>query len=263
MATVVITGSTRGIGLGMAKEFRRLGHHVMISSRGKAAVDKAVAVVSAAPGSAKVIGQPCDVSQRDQVQVLWDTAVAALGKVDIWINNAGLAGPKLMLTNLSRADMEPVIATNIWGMIWGTQVPLAGMSAQGQGKIFNFEGFGSDGMTAPGLTIYGATKAALTYFTKSINKEIKGSLVLLGTISPGIVVTDLLEESKDPDPAAWEKTKKLYNILADRVETVVPYLVAEVLKADKPGAAIKWLTTPKAAWRFMSAGITKRKIMPD
>ena len=154
--------------------------------------------------------------------MLWDTAVAALGKVDIWINNAGLAGPKLMLTNLSRADMEPVIATNIWGMIWGTQVPLAGMSAQGQGKIFNFEGFGSDGMTAPGLTIYGATKAALTYFTKSMNKEIKGSPVLLGTISPGIVVTDLLENSKDPDPAAWEKTKKLYNILGARVETVVP-----------------------------------------
>ena len=263
MANVVITGSTRGIGLGLAKEFRRLGPSVVVSSRGGAAVDVAVAQVSAAPGSGKVIGQPCDVSQRDQVQVLWDTAVAALGKVDIWINNAGLAGPKLMLTNLSRADMEPVIATNIWGMIWGTQVPLAGMSAQGQGKIFNFEGFGSDGMTAPGLTIYGATKAALTYFTKSMNKEIKGSPVLLGTISPGIVVTDLLENSKDPDPAAWEKTKKLYNILGDRVETVVPYLAAEVLKAARPGAAIKWLTTPKAAWRFMSAGFAKRRIMPD
>lgn len=262
MANVVITGSTRGIGLGLAKEFRRLGHDVVVSSRGKAAVDKAVAEVEAAPGSGKVLGQPCDVSQRDQVQALWDVA-ATQGKVDIWINNAGLAGPKVMLSQLSEADMSPVIATNIWGMIWGTQVPLGGMTAQGSGKIFNFEGFGSDGMTAPGLTIYGATKAALTYFTKSMNKEIKCSPVLLGTISPGIVVTDLLEESKDPDPAAWEKTKKLYNILADRVETVVPYLAAEVLKASKPGAAIKWLTTPKAAWRFISAGITRRKVMPD
>jgi NAD(P)-dependent dehydrogenase (short-subunit alcohol dehydrogenase family) len=243
MANVVITGSTRGIGLGMAKEFRRLGHDVVVSSRGQAAVDKAVGEVSAAPGSGKVLGQACDVSQRDQVEALWQAA-AGQGAVDVWINNAGLAGPKVNLTQLSQADMEPVIATNMWGMIWGTQVPLAGM-------------------TAPGLTIYGATKAALTYFTKSMNKEIKGSPVLLGTISPGIVVTDLLEESKDPDPAAWEKTKKLYNILADRVETVVPYLVAEVIKADRPGAAIKWLTTPKAAWRFMSAGITKRKVMPD
>lgn len=263
MANVVITGSTRGIGLGLAKEFRRLGHNVVVSSRGAAAVDAAVAQVSAAPGSGKVVGQPCDVSQRDQVQALWDAAIAALGSVDIWINNAGLAGPKLDLTDLNYADIEPVIATNIWGMIWGTQVPLIGMTAQGAGKIFNFEGFGSDGMTAPGLTIYGATKAALTYFTRSINKEIKSSPVLLGTISPGIVVTDLLEETRDRDPAAWEKTKKLYNILGDRVETVVPFLAARVLKAGKPGAAIKWLTTPKAAWRFISAGITKRRIMPD
>lgn len=263
MARIVITGSTRGIGLGLALEFRRLGHDVVISSRGQVAVDAAMAQVSAAPGSGKVIGQPCDVSSRDQVQALWDASVAALGGVDVWINNAGLAGPKVMLPELSLADMEPVIATNMWGMIWGTQVPLVGMTAQGSGKIFNFEGFGSDGMTAPGLTIYGATKAALTYFTKSMNKEIKGSPVLLGTISPGIVVTDLLEETRDRDPAAWEKTKKLYNILGDRVETVVPFLAAEVLKADKPGAAIKWLTTPKAAWRFMSAGLTKRRIMPD
>jgi NAD(P)-dependent dehydrogenase (short-subunit alcohol dehydrogenase family) len=262
MAQVVITGSTRGIGLGLAKEFRRLGHDVVVSSRGQTAVDKAFAEVQAAPGSGKVIGQACDVSQRDQVQALWDAAMAQ-GRVDVWINNAGLAGPKVNLPQLTKADMEPVIATNVWGMIWGTQVPLNGMTAQGSGKIFNFEGFGSDGMTAPGLTIYGATKAALTYFTKSMNKEIKGSPVLLGTISPGIVVTDLLEETKDVDPAAWEKTKKLYNILGDRVETVAPFIAAQVLAANKPGTAIKWLTTPKAAWRFMSAGITKRKIMPD
>jgi NAD(P)-dependent dehydrogenase (short-subunit alcohol dehydrogenase family) len=249
MANVVITGSTRGIGLGMAREFRRLGHSVVISSRGSAAVDAALVEVKAVPGSGQVVGKACDVSDR--------------AAVDIWINNAGLTGPKRNVADLTDAEIAPVVATNIWGMIYGTQVPLAGMTAQGRGKIFNFEGFGSDGMTAPGLTVYGFTKRALTYFTKSVNKEIAGSPVLLGTISPGIVVTDLLEESRDADPARWEKTKRMYNILADRVETVVPYLVAEVLKADKPGTAIRWLTMPKAAWRFMSAGITKRRMMTD
>ena len=260
MANIVVTGSTRGIGLGLVKEFRRLGHNIVISSRGAAAVDGAMALASASPGSGKLVGQPCDVSQRDQVQALWDAAVAALGSVDVWINNAGLAGPKRNLPTLTLADMEPVIATNLWGMIWGTQIPLAGMTAQGSGKIFNFEGFGSDGMTAPGLTIYGSTKAALTYFTRSMNKEIKGSPVILGTISPGIVVTDLLEETRDADPAAWEKTKRLYNILADKVETVVPFIAARVLAADKPGEAIRWLTTPKAAWRFFSSLVRKRDL---
>lgn len=263
MANVVITGSTRGIGLGLAKEFRRLGHSVVISSRGSDAVNMAVAEVSAAPGSGQVTGIACDVGQRDQVQGLWDGAAAALGRIDIWINNAGLTGPKRDVSVLSDAEIAPVISANIWGMIYGTQIPYAGMSAQGGGKIFNFEGFGSDGMTAPGLTVYGFTKRALTYFTKSVNKEIAGSPVLLGTISPGIVTTDLLEESKDIDPARWEKTKRMYNILADHVETVAPFIVGKVLAADKPGTAIKWLTMPKAVWRFMSAGLTKRKVMPD
>ena len=118
-------------------------------------------------------------------------------------------------------------------------------------------------MTAPGLTIYGSTKRALTYFTKSINKEIKGSPVIVGTISPGIVVTDLLDETMDEDPAAVARTRRIYNILADRVETVAPWIADQVLAANKPAAAIKWLTTPKAAARFFSSLVVKRNIMPD
>lgn len=263
MANVVITGSTRGIGLGMAKEFRARGHSVVITSRGQAAVDAAVAKLAAQAGSGRIIGIACDVGDRIAVQALWDGAVAAFGRVDIWINNAGLTGPKRDVTALTDGEIAPVIAANIWGMIYGTQIPYAGMMTQGSGKIFNFEGFGSDGMTAPGLTIYGLTKRALTYFTKGVNKEIKGSPVLLGTISPGIVVTDLLEESKDDDPARWEKTKRMYNILADRVETVAPFIVDGVLAATKPRTAIRWLTTGKAARRFLLQPIVKRKVMPD
>jgi NAD(P)-dependent dehydrogenase (short-subunit alcohol dehydrogenase family) len=95
-----------------------LGHSVVISSRGNVAVAAAVAEVAAGPGGGKVAGQPCDVSQCDQVQVLWDAAAAALGSVDIYINNAGLGGPKLNLPQLTRADIEPVIATNDWGTSW-------------------------------------------------------------------------------------------------------------------------------------------------
>ncbi len=263
MANVVITGSTRGIGLGMAKEFHKRGHSVVISSRSESAVKAALAEVGAAPGSGNLVGIACDVSNRAAVQALWDGAANALGSVDIWINNAGLTGPKRDVSVLTDAEIAPVIGANIWGMIYGTQIPYAGMAQQGSGKIFNFEGFGSDGMAAPGLTIYGFTKRALTYFTKSVNKEIAGSPVLLGTISPGIVVTDLLEESKDEDPARWEKTKRMYNILADRVETVAPYIVDQVLAADRPGTAIRWLTNGKAARRFIAQPFVKRKVMPD
>lgn len=263
MAGIVITGSTRGIGLGLAQEFRKRGHDVVITSRSQGAVDDAMAQVSASPGSGKVIGHPCDVGTRADVQALWDFAKANLGRVDIWINNAGVTGPRRNLDRLNDADIDAVIRTNLYGSIYGTQIPLAGMTAQGGGKIFNFEGFGSDGTSAAGLTLYGMTKRAITYFCKSVNKEIKGSPVLLGTLSPGIVVTDLLDSAKDEDPERWEKTKKFYNILADRVETVAPFLVDGALATTKPGTAIRWLTLPKALGRFLGNLFVKRKVMDD
>jgi NAD(P)-dependent dehydrogenase (short-subunit alcohol dehydrogenase family) len=263
MAAIVITGSTRGIGLGLAKAFRVRGHDVVITSRSKTAVDAAIAQVSATPGQGQVVGTACDVGNRTDIQALWDFAKAKLGRVDIWINNAGLTGPRRNLDRLTDADIDAVIRTNLYGSIYGTQIPLAGMTAQGSGKIFNFEGFGSDGMSAAGLTLYGTTKRAITYFTKSVNKEFKGSPVLIGTLSPGIVVTDLLDTSKEEDPERWEKAKKFYNILADKVETVAPYLTDQVLATTKPGAAIRWLTTPKAIGRFVGNLFKKRRIFDD
>ncbi len=263
MARIVITGSSRGIGYGMALAFRARGHDVMLSARRQTIVDDAVARLAAAPGSGRVAGIAADVTDRAAVQALWDGAAATLGGVDIWINNAGVTGPKRDFAALDDAAIGAVIDTNIWGVMHGTRIALAGMMVQGSGKIFNFEGFGSDGMTAPGLTIYGMTKRAVTYFTKSLNKEIKGAPVLVGTISPGIVITDLIEESRDEDPAKWEKTKRMYNILADRVEDVAPWLADAVLAADKPGAAIRWLTTGKAARRFLLQPLVRRKVMPD
>jgi NAD(P)-dependent dehydrogenase (short-subunit alcohol dehydrogenase family) len=262
VAVVVITGSTRGIGLGLAKAFLERGHKVVVSSRGGAAVDQAVAELGGS-ASGKVAGFACDIVDPAQVAALWENAKAAFGNIDIWINNAGTSGPRRNVTELSQSEIASVVSTNLVGTINGMSTALRGMTAQGHGKVFNFEGFGSDGMSAPGLSVYGATKRAITYLTKSTNKEIKGSPVLLGTISPGIVVTDLLDDARDADPAQWERTKRLYNILGDRVETVAPYIAERVLATDKPGTAIRWLTQGKAIGRFLTARFTGRKVMPD
>lgn len=261
MAVVVITGSTRGIGLGLAREFLSKGHKVVIASRSRDAVDRALEQVSQWPERAS--GTVCDVVNPVSVTALWQHATASFGVVDIWINNAGTSGPRRPVIDLTPVEVGDVVATNLIGTINGMRTALTGMMAQGHGKVFNFEGFGSDGMTAPGLSIYGATKRAITYLTKSANKELKGSPVLLGTISPGIVVTDLLIDARDDDPTRWARTKRLYDILGDRVETVAPYIVERVLAAEKPGTAIRWLTPGKAITRFLTARITGRKVMPD
>ncbi|QMW23869.1 SDR family oxidoreductase [Sandaracinobacteroides saxicola] len=249
---IVITGSSRGIGLGMATAFVGRGHRVMLSGRDPATLAAA----------ATALGQPhhaADVGNRADMQALWDAARAAFGTVDIWVNNAGITGPKIPFTAYTDADIDAVVRTNLHGLFLGTTIPLAGMTVQGHGTIYSFEGFGSDGMTAPGLTLYGTTKRALGYFTRSMQKELKDSPVRLGTISPGIVVTDLVLSARETDPAGWEKSRKLYNILADRVETVAPWIVTQVLAGN---LRIRWLTTPKAAGRFLTSLVRKRQIIP-
>jgi short-subunit dehydrogenase len=130
--------------------------------------------------------------------------------------------------------------------------------------VFLFEGFGSDGMTSPGLTVYGATKRALRYFTAALARECRGSPVLVGSLSPGLVATDLLVySSRSADPAEWARARRVMNILADRVETVTPWLADQALANRRQGARIAWLTRRKAAWRFMTAAFNRRDLIGE
>ena len=252
-ANVIITGSTRGIGYGMAREFLKRGNSVVVTGRGQESVDKAVNQLKQdAAGGAKVVGVACDVSDMRQVQILWDKAKDYAGDIDIWINNAGLNNSRMPITKLPFWEIKNVPYTNLLGMFNGCKVALNGMRAQGKGSIYNFEGFGSNGMHTPGSSIYGSTKFAVRYFTKALVKETKKEPVLVGTISPGIVLTDMITRDKDVlPPQAWEPVKRVYNILGDRVETVTPYLVDGVLRNKKHGGKVFWLTRHKSGWRFL------------
>ncbi len=263
---IVVTGSTRGIGNGMAAEFLRRGHAVAISGRSQAAVDQALTDLRPLTvHSGKLHGVACEVSSRDQVQHLWDDSVRAFGGVDIWINNAGVSHPRQRGGELRDDDIERVATTNILGMMWGTQVAMQGMAAQTDGGyIYNMEGYGSNGMINPGMGLYGASKFALTYFNKCLLAEAGNSKVRICYLSPGIVLTDLLKRDMGSNnPRDWERTKRIYNILADRVDTVTPWLAQQVLLNSRAGARVAWLTGGKAAGRFFMSLFRKRQIVTD
>ena len=137
------------------------------------------------------------------------------------------------------------------------------MHAQGSGQIWNMEGFGSNGQTQAGMCAYGATKRGVSYVIKALQKEVKGTPVQVCTLSPGIVVTDLLVGDYDTTSEEWEKAKKIFNILGDKVETVTPYLADGILRSNKSGATVAWLTGGKAFRRFMMAGFNKRDLFAD
>jgi NAD(P)-dependent dehydrogenase (short-subunit alcohol dehydrogenase family) len=259
--TIVITGSTRGIGRGLATEYLKMGHNVVVTGRSRQAVDAAVAELAAL---GPVLGRPCDVRSLEANQAVWDAAVARFGRVDVWINNAAIATDHVPFAELPPDQVAATVETNLLGTMYGARVAIAGMLRQGGGKVYTFEGFGSDDMTGPGLTTYGTTKRAIRYLTASLAKEYEDSPVIIGAMSPGIVATDLLiYSSKSRDPAQWERSKRILNILGDRVETVTPWLARAALANTKQGGTVAWLTRGKAIRRFMAAPFVKRDIISE
>ena len=151
-----------------------------------------------------------------------------------------------------------MIATNVTGMMLASKIAVRGMLAQGHGFVYNMEGLGSDGRVVPNTAVYGSSKSALRYFTRALEAETRNTCVRVGRLSPGMVLTDLLVGESKQDSANWESTRRIYNILADTVETVTPYLAQKVLKNKKHGALIQWLKTEKVVWRFLTAPFHKR-----
>lgn len=266
MKTVVITGSTRGIGFGLANEFLKRGCNVVVSGRSQQSVEPALKKLVANHGEGRVHGVACQVHEYDQVQKLWDSAVARFGKVDIWISNAGISNENALkpFWEAPPETLADVSNTNLLGSMNCARAALAGFIKQNHGQLYNFEGFGSNGkMFRTGLTPYGATKSGVRYLTLALAKEVAATNVQVGALSPGIVVTDLLLQPYAEHADELAKAKKIFNILADRVETVTPYLVERVLQNDKNGQIISWLTTAKVMSRFATAAFRKRDLFEN
>jgi NAD(P)-dependent dehydrogenase (short-subunit alcohol dehydrogenase family)/predicted MFS family arabinose efflux permease len=263
MKTVVITGSTRGIGFGLADEFLKRGCKVVVSGRSQEAVNKATRQLVEKHHEDNVFGVPCDVTDYEQVQNLWNKAAERFGKIDVWINNAGISNAYIPFWEVKPETIKNVTDTNFLGAMNGSHVAIKEMLKQGSGELYNMYGFGSDGRKADGLTVYGSTKFGLRYLTESLAKEVKDKNIRVGSLSPGIVITDLWDDLYEGMPERKEKSKRIVNILGDKVETVTPYLAEKVLENDKNGAKITWLTSAKAFWRFATAAFNKRNLFDD
>jgi len=260
---IVITGSTRGIGYGLAEAFLSRRCSVAISGRSNEAVEKAVANLGSRYEAERVFGQACDVTVPEQVQVLWDRSIETFGKVDIWINNAGTSGEQGLVWELPALAVQAPITTNILGSIYGAQVAMKGMLAQGFGAIYNMEGMGSDGRKHAGLTLYGTSKYAIHYFTESLAIEARQTPVIVGALSPGMVITDLITDRYEGRPDELERAKKIFNIIADKVENVTPWLADRILTNQKNGAILAYSSSWKLLWRFISQPFVRRNLFEN
>lgn len=238
---IVITGSTRGIGCGLAIQFLKRGHRVIVNGRNRIVVDKKVTKL--ADRGYDVRGVAGDIVRETTFQDLIDEAMTKYGKIDIWINNAGIPQPQKYFDELGKNEIHDLVSVNLTGLMMGTRAAIHFFKKQGYGKIFNMEGFGSDGRMMDKLTLYGTTKRAVNYFTKSVSNEVKERSIQIGILSPGMVRTDFLKNAMSQASAdEQDRNKKVVDILAEDVEPVAAFLVERILASTKQYDRIEYLT---------------------
>ncbi|WP_353171164.1 SDR family NAD(P)-dependent oxidoreductase [Acinetobacter rudis] len=249
---VVITGATRGIGLGLARAFLHLKWSVMLSARHAEQLQTVITELALEFGATHVHGQCCDVTQIQDLTKLWQEAQAYFGHVDVWINNAGACNAAKAFVEIDPQELKQVVETNILGCMFGSQVALQGMLKQGFGQIFNMEGWGSRGEWSAGMTPYSTSKRAVSYFSQALYKETKHTSIKVGTLSPGMVATDLLTASwQQGEVKNWRKMKWLFMFVIDPPEPVCAYLAQGVSQNQKSNTRIVWMTPWRLALRFL------------
>jgi len=258
MKNIVVTGSTRGIGLALVKEFIRRGHNAVISGRGQADCDRAVRGIAELSQGSQVIGVACDTRDHAQLRNLWDTVAARFGSVDIWINNAGQAHGTHRFWQQPTDRIESVIGTNLTGLMLACHVAINGMLEQGHGAIYNLSGFGRNGMQRDGLAIYGTSKRGVDYLTKALAKELRDTGILMCQMNPGMIVTDMLREGYETTVQDPELVKRTYNMLSDMPGDAADFLVGKVLANTKNGILINRQPRYQVMFRLLK-GFSSRK----
>ena len=261
MKTAVITGGTRGIGAGLVKDFLKLGWNVSYSGTTDSSVEKSLSLFSENYKSESIRAFKCDVTLEKDLISLWDNSIKAFGQVDIWVNNAGTASDQVVFNKIPVEVFMKIIDTNVKGLMLATHIVYNRMVGHGFGAIYNMEGLGSDGRTIYGLLPYGTSKRAVRYFTEGFAKEVKDGSVILGTLQPGMVLTDLLLDPLRNNPPNKKQMIRLYNLLANDVDTVTPFLVKKMTENKKNGAKIAWLTSRKVMMKFLMSPFSGRDVV--
>jgi NADP-dependent 3-hydroxy acid dehydrogenase YdfG len=226
---VVITGASSGLGEATARHLSAEGASVVLGAR---RVDRIQALAAELTGrGGKALAIATDVTQRDQVQRLVDTAVQTYGRIDVMINNAGLM-PQSLLERLQVDEWDRMIDVNIKGVLYGIAAALPYMKEQKAGQIINVSSVAGH-RVGPGSAVYAATKFAVRALSEGLRQEVKPYNIRTTVISPGAVATELPNTVTDPEVA--ERVSKLYAevaIPADSFARAVAYAMSQPEDVD-------------------------------
>jgi 3-oxoacyl-[acyl-carrier protein] reductase len=199
----LITGSSSGIGLGVARAFAREGAAVVINHPTPAEAESAARTVQAIEADGgRAVAVQADVSLEADCERLLGGCIAAFSRVDILVNNAGIAAAA-PVEQIPVAQWDRVIAVHLRGTFLMTRLVLPRLYAQGWGRIINTASQLAD-KGAPGFAHYTAAKGAIISFTRSVALEIGTREVRINAVAPGATHTPILA---DVPPALLEQVR--------------------------------------------------------
>jgi len=211
---VVITGASRGLGKSLAQVFASKGAKVVVSGRDRNDLLLVSKEISALP----IV---CDVTKEDQVSDLAQKATQQFGRIDIWINNAGIWLPRAPVEEIDMKRAHDLLEVNLFGTVYGSRVALVQMKNQGFGTIINIVSTAAL-QGRPLSTLYSASKYAARGFTDSLREEVRDSGVKVVGIYPGGIKTDLFNEKKPEDFDDFMSPESVAQKIVDNLEKLEP-----------------------------------------
>ncbi|MCE5189669.1 MAG: 3-oxoacyl-ACP reductase FabG [Eubacteriales bacterium] len=224
--TVLVTGSSRGIGAGVARRFAREGHRVAIHYREREDDARAVADDLKREGCSVMLVQG-DLTVPSEAAGVARAVREVFGFIDVLVNNAGIALPTQLVTDTTLADWNRVLETNVTGMFLITNSVLAEMISQKRGAIVNISSMW--GVTGGSCEVaYSASKAAVIGYTKALAKEVAPSGIRVNCVAPGFVLTDMTRAfTAEVIAGICEETPLLRAGLPEDIAAAVQFLASE------------------------------------
>ncbi|WP_108722136.1 SDR family oxidoreductase [Gorillibacterium timonense] len=220
----IVTGSSRGIGLSIANRLADLGAKTVINySSNPDKASEAVEAIKRRGGTA--IALHADLSRMEEIEKLFSETLAAFGKVDILINNAGLMINK-PLAEVTEADFDKQFAVNVKGTFFACQQAMKHM--ENNGRIVNFS-TSVLGQMFPAYSVYAGTKGAVEQFTRQLAKEFGPKGITINAVAPGPVNTELFTVGKTEQQIEGMKKLNAFGRIGEPedITDVVEFLVSE------------------------------------